>query len=157
MKPVQEILRYMKTIKELRLKPIQITSSNGHVDNREIETIHQQHGDMLFFVGVLSGCTDAKHITFNFPPLRSVWNLGKGERAVVNTSPTITYIDWGRSKKATATKRIITEKQAEKMFSTGRWFPENALGSRLNITMAVIDRSFKEQISMDALMSLCKS
>ncbi len=148
------MVRYMRTTKALGLELIQVKSASGTTTTRKLNAMYNQEGDILVVVGTITDCEDAEQITFNLPSLTSVWNICKGERAIVSNAALLTYMDWGRSRKAGATTRSITIPEAHQMLSEGRWTPEKALGPGVNITMAVMDRSFKEQIGVEALMLL---
>ena len=154
----QDMVRYMRTARALGLKLIQVKLSSGITTTKELDANYSQSGDTVVLVGFISDCVDAKQITFNLPPLTSVWNIYKGERAIVvnNHSSELTLIDWGRAKGANAnvTFKPLTKLEAEYTVSKGKWIPESFIGAGMNITMSIMDRSFKEQIGVEALMLL---
>jgi hypothetical protein len=154
----QGMIRYMRAAKALGLELIHITTSTDTVTTKELDANVNEYKDHVVLVGFIAGCADAKQITFDFPHLNSVWNTYKGEKAIVYDAKTqtFTFMDWGRAKgyRAMATTRTVTSAEVEQLLSQGKWTPENFLGPGVNFTMSVIDRSFKEQISVEALMLL---
>lgn len=157
-KNTQDMDRYIRTAKALGLELVHITTSSDTVTTKELDANINVYGDHVVLVGFISGCTDAKQITFDLPYLNSAWNTYKGERAIVYNANTeaFTFIDWGHTKgiRAIATARWVTGTEVEQLLSQGKWTPERCLGPGVNFTMSVMDRSFKEQIGVEALMSL---
>lgn len=152
------MVRYMRTAKALGLELVHITTSSNTVTTKELDANIDVYGNHVTLVGFISGCSDAKQITFDLPHLNSRWNTYKGERAIVYNTNTkaFTFMDWGRAKgaRATATTRTVIDTEVERLLAQGKWTQICALGPGINFTMSVIDRSFKEQIVVEALMSL---
>lgn len=152
---VQGMIRYIRIASALGLKLIQVTSATGAMTTKELNANCNEYHDNVMLVGFISGCTDAKQITFNLPSLKSAWNIYRGERAIVDNNNLLTLMDWGRAKGARA--RVMTTQlvasQAEHMLSQGKWFVQSFAGTG-TISMTIMNRSFKEQIGMQALMLL---
>lgn len=155
---VEHMIRYLKTARALDIVLIQVASATGGVMTKEFHANYNKYGDNVVLVGFIPDCEDAKQITFNLPALNSVWNIHKGERAIVynSDSHSLVLMDWGRTKGANAnvTTKELTNSQAKDMLSKGKWLPESVIGSGVNITMTIMDRSLKEQIGVEALMLL---
>lgn len=154
---IEHMIRYLRVARALEVDLIKVTSSTGAVTTKALDANCNKYGNTVVLVGFLSGCHDAKQVTFNLPPLNSVWNIHKGERAIVyNNDAVFVLMNWGRAKgvKANVTTTELTEVQARAMFTQAKWVPETFFGSSLNITMNIMDRSLKEQIVVQALMAL---
>lgn len=159
MKDSQDIVRYMRITRALGFELIQVESSSGAVTTKELDANYNKSGENVVLVGLISYCGDAKKITFSLPPLYSIWNIYKGERAIVyiNESSAALTFDWGRRAKrggATVTATQLTKPEAELMMSQGTWTPESFFDPGVKFTMCITDRSLKEQISVEALLSL---
>jgi hypothetical protein len=152
------MIRYLRTARALKINLIQVTSAAGGVTTKELHANYNKCNNNVVLVGFISDCEDAKQITFNLPALNSVWNIHKTERAIVynNDNHSLVLMDWGRAKGVMANVKIteLTNSKVKDMLSQGTWLPESFIGSSVNITMSIIDRSLKEQIGVEALMSL---
>ena len=155
---LEHMIRYLRTARALEIDLIQVTSNTGGVTTKKLHANYNKYEDNVVLVGFISDCEDAKQITFNLPALNSVWNIHRGERAIVynGDNQSLVLMDWGRAKgaKANVTITELTNSKAEAMLSQGRWLPEGFIGFGVNITMSIMDRSLKEQIGVEALMSL---
>lgn len=153
----EHMIRYLRVARALEIDLIKVTSATGAVTTKVLHAICNKVGNTVVLVGFISGCHDAKQVTFNLPALNSVWNINRGERAIVykRDNASLVMMNWGRAKgvKANVTTMEITEAQAKFMFTQSKWVPETFFGSSLNITIGM-DRSLKEQIGVEALMSL---
>jgi hypothetical protein len=154
---IEHIIRYLRVARALEIDLIKIISATGDVTTKVLDANCNKVGNTVVLVGFISGFHDAKQVTFNLPALNSVWNIHKGERAIVYNSDnaSLVMMNWGRAKgvKANVTTTEITEARAKFMFTQSKWVPETFFGSSLNITIGM-DRSLKEQIGVEALMSL---
>lgn len=158
---IDHMIRYLRVARALEIDLIKVTSATGAVTTKVLDANCNKVGDTVVLVGVISDCHEAKQVTFNLPALNSVWNIHKGERAIVynvynKDNASLVLMNWGRAKgvKANVTTMELTEAQTNVMFTEAKWVPETFFGSSLNITMTIMDRSLKEQIGVEALMSL---
>ena len=154
----EHMIRYLRAARALEIDLIRVTSATGAVTTKVLDANCNKYGETVVLLGFIPGCRDGKKVTFNLPVLNSVWNIRKGERAIVynNNNTSLVLMNWGRAKgvKANVTTTELTEAQAKLMITQAKWVPETFLGSDLNITFTIMDRSLKEQIGVEALMSL---
>jgi len=155
---VQHMIRYLRATRALGIDLIKVTSVTGAVMTKVLDANCSKYGKTVMLVGFVSGCDDVKQITFNLPALNSVWNIHRGERAIVYNSDntSLVLMNWGRARgvRANVTTTELTQAQASVMFTQAKWVPETFLGFGVKITMAIMDRSLNEQIGVEALMSL---
>ena len=158
---MEHMTRYLRITQALGIDLIQVTSATGVVTTKELDAIHNKCKGTIVLVGYISDCEDATHITFNLPTLISFWNIHKKEKAIVYNSSSNSFVmmNWGRAKgvKANVTTMQLTKSQTNDMLSqTTKWPQENFMRFGVNFTMTIMDRSLKEQISVEALMSLTR-
>lgn len=154
---IEHMIRYLRVARALEIDLMKVTSATGAVTTKVLDANCNKYGDTVVLVGFIFGCHDAKQVTFNFPALNSIWNIHhKGERAIVYDNASLILMNWGRAKRVNAnvTTTELTEAQARVMITGAKWVPENFFTSSLHITMTIMNRSLKEQIGVEALMSL---
>jgi hypothetical protein len=127
----------------------------GDVQKREVEQITCFcETNRLIICGLLSNCPPTRIITLRLSPLLAAFRMGAME-AIQFISEEPRWFLWHTNSKCSIGN--ISPNQARTLLNRGEWMVENLTGNGILIVMALGYRSWKEQLSVDALLGLARS
>lgn len=147
--------RYMRMAHVMRNLVAELSTLDGDSVSKHMSgyTYRQDQDAMLVWVSFID-CAPARTITLIMPSILIVRHRKIKEFEAVNvTSSDFTYLTWDRSKPVTSQLKLTVD-QALHLFNSGPWLPENILENGIRVSVALVGRSFKEQLALDALMML---
>ena len=148
------IERYFTLARNIGVTVIKTHDIMGQSNDIDFAPICRQEKDIVYAIASINTSVDIQFISLNMPRIDSAWNFSRRYQRAVTSKY---LLDWGRSKNVhgrPAKKTQLTFEELEMVTSRGNWLTENVLECAVHLTMPVVRWSMKEQLAVDALLSL---